>query len=147
MSLRLKPVEVLVVEDNPGDAMIIREVLCGNKMYCQLSEVKDGEEALNFLYRKEVFIDAPRPDLILLDLNLPKKDGREVLAEIKTDEKLKQIPVIVMTTSQAEDDILKSYSLHANCFISKPMDLEDFITTVKLIETFWFSTVKLPSGK
>ncbi len=142
---KMKPVDILIVEDNPGDARLIKEVINGNKIQCQLHLVKDGVEAMNFLNRKEEFTGSPRPDLIFLDLNLPKKDGREVLAEIKTDDNLKQIPVVVMTTSQAEEDILKSYSLHANCYVTKPLDLDQFVNVVKSIEDFWFSLVKLPT--
>jgi two-component system response regulator len=141
----MKPIDVLVVEDNPGDARLIKEVLNSNKIFCRLHTVKDGVEAMNFLYRNGEYSEAPRPDLIFLDLNLPKKDGREVLKEIKTDEKLKQIPVVVMTTSQAEEDIFKSYSLHANCYVTKPLDLDQFVRVVKSIEEFWFTLVKLPS--
>lgn len=142
---KIKPIDILIVEDNPGDARLIKEVINGNKIQCQLHLVKDGVEAMNFLNRKEEFSGSPRPDLIFLDLNLPKKDGREVLAEIKTDDNLKQIPVVVMTTSQAEEDILKSYSLHANCYVTKPLDLDQFVNVVKSIEDFWFSLVKLPT--
>lgn len=142
---KMKPIDILIVEDNPGDARLIKEVINGNKIQCQLHLVKDGVEAMNFLNRKEEFTGSPRPDLIFLDLNLPKKDGREVLAEIKTDDNLKQIPVVVMTTSQAEEDILKSYSLHANCYVTKPLDLDQFVNVVKSIEDFWFSLVKLPT--
>ena len=142
---KMKPIDILIVEDNPGDARLIKEVINGNKIQCQLHLVKDGVEAMNFLNRKEEFTDSPRPDLIFLDLNLPKKDGREVLAEIKTDDNLKQIPVVVMTTSQAEEDILKAYSLHANCYVTKPLDLDQFVNVVKSIEDFWFSLVKLPT--
>lgn len=141
----VKPINILVVEDNPGDARLIKEVLNGNKIYCHLFIVRDGVEAMNFLNKKEEFTKSPRPDLIFLDLNLPKKDGREVLAEIKTDDNLKQIPVVVMTTSQAEEDIFKSYSLHANCYVTKPLDLEQFVKVVQSIEEFWFSLVKLPT--
>ncbi len=140
----MKPIDILVVEDNPGDARLIREVLNGNKIYCRMHIAKDGVEAMNFLYKKENFIGSPRPDLIFLDLNLPKKDGREVLAEIKNDDGLKQIPVVIMTTSQAEEDIFKSYSLHANCYVTKPLDLDQFVKVVKSLEEFWFSIVKLP---
>jgi two-component system response regulator len=140
----MRPIDILVVEDNPGDARLIKEVLNGNKIYCHLHIVKDGVEALNFLHKKEEFTDSPRPDLIFLDLNLPKKDGREVLAEIKSDDNLKQIPVVIMTISQAEEDIIKSYSLHANCYVTKPLDLDQFVKVVRSIEEFWFSLVKLP---
>ncbi|HEY4786562.1 MAG TPA: response regulator [Bacteroidales bacterium] len=137
-------IDILIVEDNQGDARLIKEVLNDNKIYCRLHLVKDGVEAMNFLYRKNGYSESPRPDLIFLDLNLPKKDGREVLAEIKSDDNLKQIPVVVMTTSQAEEDIFKSYSLHANCYVTKPLDLDQFVKVVKSIEEFWFSLVKLP---
>lgn len=137
-------VNILIVEDNPGDARLIKEVLNGNKIYNKLHMVKDGVEAMNFLRKQEEYAAAPRPDLILLDLNLPKKDGREVLAEIKDDENLKRIPVVIMTTSQAEEDVIKSYSLHANCYITKPLDFNQFIKVVQSIEEFWFTLVKLP---
>lgn len=144
-SRNVKLIDILVVEDNPGDARLILEVLKSNKIHNSLNIVKDGVEALDFLYRKGEFNEAPRPDLIFLDLNLPKKDGREVLAEIKSDDNLKTIPVIIMTTSQAEEDIIKSYSLHANCYVTKPIDFDHFIKVVTLIEDFWFSLVELPS--
>lgn len=140
----VKIIDILVVEDNAGDARLIREVLNDNKLYSTLYMVKDGVEALEFLHNKGKYKTAPKPDLIILDLNLPRKDGREVLAEIKSDENLKHIPIVIMTISQAEEDILKSYNLHANCFITKPIDLNQFIKVVKSIEDFWFSIVKLP---
>ena len=140
----MKPVEILVIEDNAGDARLIKEVLNGNKIYCQLHFVRDGVEAMDFLYKKGIFKDSPEPDLIFLDLNLPRKDGREVLAEIKSNDMLKQIPVVIMTISQAEEDIFRSYSLHANCYVTKPLDLDQFVKVVKSIEEFWFSLVKLP---
>jgi two-component system, chemotaxis family, response regulator Rcp1 len=143
-NLTLEPLDVLVVEDNPGDARLIKEVLNSNHVYCRLHIVIDGVDAMNFLYKKGQFGCAPRPDLILLDLNLPKKDGREVLAEIKSNDRLKQIPVVIMTTSHADEDIYNSYSLHANCYIAKPMDLDQFVKVIKFIEEFWFSMVKLP---
>jgi CheY-like chemotaxis protein len=136
--------DVLVIEDNPGDAHIIKEVLGNKTSVFSLHVVRDGLEALNFLHQKESYTQAPRPDLILLDLNLPKKDGREVLAEIKNNVQLRQIPVVIMTSSQAEEDIFRSYDLHANCYISKPMELDQFVVAVKSIEDFWFSLVKLP---
>ena len=142
--LNYKLIDILVVEDNPGDALLIREVLKSNKIYNTLNIVKDGEEAMDFLYRKGKFAEAPQPDLILLDLNLPKMDGRQVLAKIKSDDKLKQIPVVIMTMSQAEEDILKSYKLHANCYVTKPINLDQFVKVVESIEDFWFSLVKLP---
>jgi CheY-like chemotaxis protein len=139
-----KPVEVLLVEDNPGDVRLTLEALKDGKVNNHLSVVEDGVEALAFLRREGKYADAPRPDLIFLDLNLPKKDGREVLAEIKTDEDLKRIPVVVLTTSKAEEDILKTYNLHANCYITKPVDFDQFVIVVRLIEDFWFTIVKLP---
>jgi two-component system response regulator len=140
----LDSIDILIVEDNPGDARLIREVLNDNKVYSSLFIVNDGVEAMKFLHKQGKFTSAPRPDLIILDLNLPKKDGREVLAEIKADEDLKYIPVVIMTISQAEEDILKTYKLHANCYITKPIDLTEFIKVIKSIEDFWFSIVKLP---
>ena len=139
-----KPIEILLVEDNPGDVRLTVEVLKEGKMLNRLSVVHDGVEALAFLRREGQYANAVRPDLIMLDLNLPKKDGREVLAEIKADQKLRVIPVVILTTSQAEQDILKSYNLHANCYIIKPVDLEQFIMVLKLIEDFWLTIVKLP---
>ena len=140
-----KMAEILLVEDNPGDVRLTLEASKENKMFNNISVVNDGVEALAFLRREGDYSNAPRPDLILLDLNLPKKDGREVLIEIKTDSSLKSIPVIVLTTSQAEEDILKAYGLSANCYITKPVDLEQFIKVVKSIEDYWFTIVKLPS--
>jgi chemotaxis family two-component system response regulator Rcp1 len=142
---RGKPIEILLVEDNPGDVRLIREALKEGKVRNTLHVVYDGVEAITSL-RKQGDSGIPRPDLILLDLNLPKKDGREVLAEIKEDEDLKRIPVVVLTTSQSEIDILKSYNLHANCYITKPVDLEQFLEVVKSIEDFWLTVVKLPDG-
>ena len=139
-----KLIEILLVEDNPGDARLALEALKDNKIRNELYTVEDGVEAMNFLRKKGKYSRMPRPDLILLDLNLPKKDGREVLAEIKEDDGLKAIPVVVLTISKAEEDILKSYNLHANCYITKPLDLKQFIKVVKSIKSFWFSIVKLP---
>ncbi len=136
-------VRILLVEDNPGDVRLVQEALKDGKMCNHLSVVRDGEAALAFLRRQGPYADEPRPDLILLDLNLPKKDGREVLQEIKNEEVLKRIPVVILTTSAAEKDILKAYDLHANCYITKPVDFDQFITVVKSIEDFWFSIVKL----
>jgi CheY-like chemotaxis protein len=138
------PVEILLVEDNPGDVRLTREALKEGKVYNNLHWAKDGVEALDFLKRQGRHADAPRPDIILLDLNLPKKDGREVLAVIKSDDELKHIPVVVLTTSQAEEDVLKSYSLHANCYVTKPVDLEKFIQVVHSIDRFWLTVVTLP---
>jgi len=140
-----KLIEILLVEDNPGDVRLTLEVFKESKMHNNLSSVGDGVEALAFLRREGKYIQSPRPDLILLDLNLPKKDGREVLAEIKEDPDLRRIPVVVLTTSRAERDVVRSYNLHANCYISKPIDLEQFITVVRSIEDFWLAIVKLPS--
>jgi CheY-like chemotaxis protein len=139
-----EPVEILLIEDNPGDVRLTREAFKEGKVSNNLNVVKDGVEAMTFLRQEKKYADAPRPDVILLDLNLPRKDGREVLAEIKQDPNLKRIPVVILTTSQAEQDILKTYNLYANCYITKPVDLEQFITVVRSIETFWLSIVKLP---
>jgi CheY-like chemotaxis protein len=141
-----KPAEVLLVEDNPGDVRLTKEALLEGKVMNRLSVAPDGEEALRFLRRSAGYETAPRPDLVLLDLNLPKKDGREVLAEIKADERLRRIPVIVLTTSKADEDVIKSYQLHANCYITKPVDFGQFISVVKSIEDFWLCVVKLPPG-
>jgi two-component system response regulator len=139
-----KPIEILLVEDNAGDARLAREALRDAKVRNNLTWLSDGEEALAFLRRQGKYSHAPRPDLILLDLNLPRKDGREVLTEIKSDDHFKRIPVVILTTSQAEEDILKAYHLNANCYIPKPVDLERFLTVVKTIEDFWLTIVKLP---
>jgi chemotaxis family two-component system response regulator Rcp1 len=143
-SSMFKPVDILLVEDNPGDADLAREALENSKLHNDLSVVGDGVEAMDFLRRKGKYAHAPRPDLILLDLNLPRKDGREVLAEIKGDPDLKRIPVVILTMSKDEEDVLKSYNLHANCFITKPIDLTQFMKVVKSIEDFWLTIVKLP---
>jgi two-component system, chemotaxis family, response regulator Rcp1 len=141
----MKPVEILLIEDNPVDTMMTREALADAKVFNNLHTVEDGEQALDFLYRKGKYTEAPKPDLILLDLNLPKKDGREILAEIKDDSALSHIPVIILTTSESDADILNTYQQHANCFITKPVDMEQFIEVVKSIEEFWFTVVKLPN--
>ena len=138
------PVEILLVEDNPADVRLTREALSADRLWNSLSVAKDGVEAMAYLRREGKFAAAARPDLILLDLNLPKKDGREVLAEIKADANLKLIPVVVLTSSDAEEDILKTYGLHANCYITKPVDLKQFMKVVKSIEDFWLAIVKLP---
>ncbi len=138
------PINILLVEDNPGDVRLTKEALCDNKIINNLFIAEDGEQALDFLFRENGFDKVVRPDLILLDLNLPKKSGIEVLHEIKNNELLKRIPVIVLTTSRAEEDIIKSYNYHANCYISKPLNLENFIKVIRSIENFWFSIVKLP---
>ena len=140
-----KMVEILLVEDNPGDARLTQEALKESKLHNLLSIVTDGDEAIHYLKKEGKFSNVTRPDMVLLDLNLPKKSGREVLAEIKNDPDLRRIPVIILTTSKAEEDIIKSYDLHANCYITKPVDLKQFITIVNTLENFWFSIVKLAS--
>jgi CheY-like chemotaxis protein len=138
------PIQVLLVEDNPGDVELTRIALEDSKISVNLNVVEDGVEAMAFLRKQEKYANVPHPDIVLLDLNLPRKDGREVLAEIKTDQHLKRIPVVVLTTSQAEEDILKAYNLSANCYIAKPVDFDQFVRIVKSIENFWFAIVKLP---
>lgn len=140
-----KPIEILLVEDNAGDARLAKEAIREAKVRNNLTWVPDGVEALAYLRKEGKYTTAKRPDLILMDLNLPRKDGRELLAEIKADESLRRIPVVVLTTSQAEDDIQKAYHLYANCYISKPVDLDQFLKVVKSIEDFWLTIVKLPS--
>ncbi len=142
----VKPIEILLVEDNPGDVRLTIEALKEAKVINHLTVVRDGVEALAFLRRQDPYATAPRPHLIVLDLNLPKKDGREVLADIKADDTLKRIPVVVLTTSQDEQDVLKSYNLHANCYITKPVDLDQFVRVVRSIEDFWLGIVVLPAG-
>jgi len=139
------PIEILLVEDNAGDARLAQEALRDARVRNNLSWVPDGVEALAYLRREGRYDKAARPDLILLDLNLPRKDGREVLSEIKAEDRLKRIPVVILTTSQSEDDIHKAYQLNANCYISKPVDLDQFMKVVKTIEDFWLTIVKLPS--
>jgi two-component system, chemotaxis family, response regulator Rcp1 len=139
-----RPIEVLLVEDNPVDIMVTEEAFKDGRICNRLHIVNDGVEALEFLRREGKYQEVPRPDLILLDLNLPKKDGREVLADIKEDDDLRRIPVVVLTTSESETDILRSYDLHANCFITKPVGLDQFAEVVRSIEGFWFTIVKLP---
>ena len=144
LSLEGTVIEILLVEDNPGDVGLTREALDGFKVRNTLHVAGDGIEAMDFLRQKGTFAGVPRPDLILLDLNLPRKNGREVLAEVKADVDLRSIPVVVLTTSRDEEDILKSYDLHANCYITKPIDLTQFIKVVQSIEDFWLTIVKLP---
>jgi len=139
-----KFIDILLVEDSPGDVRLAQEALKEAKVRNKLYTVTDGVEAMDFLRQEGKYADAERPDLILLDLNLPKKDGREVLAEIKSDDDLKRVPVVILTVSKAEEDILKSYNLHANCYITKPIDLDQFLKVVKSIEEFWLTIVKLP---
>jgi len=139
-----RPINILLIEDNPGDVRLTLEAFKEGKVRNNMNVAVDGVEAMKYLRREGKYVDAIRPDLILLDLNLPRKDGREVLAEIKQDPKLKSIPVVVLTTSDAESDIAKTYDLHANCYITKPIDLGQFITVVKYIDYFWLAIVKLP---
>jgi two-component system, chemotaxis family, response regulator Rcp1 len=139
-----RAIEILLVEDNPGDARLTLEAFKEGKVLNNLTVMKDGVEALEYLRRQGPYINSPRPDLILLDLNLPRKDGREVLEIIKADEGLRKIPVVVLTTSAAEEDIARAYSRHANCYITKPVDLDQFLRVVHSIESFWLSLVKLP---
>lgn len=141
---KIKPVEILLVEDNPGDIRLTIEAFKESKIPNVINIAEDGIEAINYLKKKEKFKDKHFPDIIILDLNLPKKDGREVLAEIKEDKSFKHIPVVIFTSSQAETDILNCYQLHANCYISKPLNMIKFIKIVKSVENFWFSIVKLP---
>ena len=141
-----QPIEILMVEDNPGDARLAEEALRDSRVLNNLNVASDGEQAMHYLRRQGRFADAPKPDIILLDLNLPRKDGREVLAEIKADAVLRRIPVVILTTSESEEDILRTYDLHANCYITKPVDFEQFAKVVKSIEDFWFTIVKLPDG-
>jgi CheY-like chemotaxis protein len=141
-----REINVLLVEDDPGDVLMTREAF-DEYLHNRLDVVTDGADALAFLRREEPYGDAPRPDLILLDLNLPRRDGREVLQEVKADPDLQHIPVIVLTTSQAEEDVLRSYQLHANAYVTKPVDFENFIEAIKQIDHFFVSVVKLPSGR
>jgi CheY-like chemotaxis protein len=142
-----RPIDILLVEDSPSDTELTVEALAAGKVVNRLSIVEDGVQAMQFLRRQGSYAQAPRPDLILLDLNLPRKDGREVLAEIKADEQLRSIPVVVLTTSQAEKDVLQAYALHANCYIAKPVDFKQFLDVVEAVEGFWLTVVKLPSEK
>jgi CheY-like chemotaxis protein len=138
------PIEVLLVEDDPGDVLMTQEAFEEHKVRNNLAVVNDGSEAIAYMRREGQYADAPRPDLVLLDLNLPRRDGREVLAEIKNDPDLRQIPVVVLTTSQADEDILRSYQLHANAYVTKPVDFERFISVVRQIDEFFVTVVKLP---
>lgn len=147
MTSSVEPIEVLLVEDDPGDELMTREAFEDNKIRNTLHVVRDGQEALDFLYRRGPYAEAPRPDLILLDLNLPKYDGRQVLEEIKSDTELATIPVVVLTTSSAEEDILRSYKLHANAYVTKPVDLDQFIAAVRQIDEFFVTVVRLPGRK
>jgi two-component system, chemotaxis family, response regulator Rcp1 len=140
-----RPVQILIVEDNPADARLVREVMRDSKILNEIHWVPDGVEALAFLRAQGKYADAPRPNLIFLDLNMPRKDGREVLREVKSDEKLKRIPIVVMTSSQAEEDVARAYDQHANCYVRKPIDFDQFHLVVKTLENFWFATVELPN--
>jgi two-component system, chemotaxis family, response regulator Rcp1 len=138
--------EVLLVEDNPGDVFLTQEAFREGQVRLRLSVVGDGEEALRYLRREGPFEDAPRPDLVLMDLNLPKKDGRELLAELKQDVDLRQIPVIILTTSESQQDVWRAYKLHANCYLTKPLEVDSFMRKIKSIEDFWLSVARLPSN-
>jgi CheY-like chemotaxis protein len=141
-----KPIEILLVEDNPDDASLTMQTLQEGRIRNNISLVEDGVAAISFLRREPPYHEAPRPDLILLDLQLPRKNGREVLGEIKSDSRLKRIPVVIMTTSSAEQDIFETYNLHANCYVTKPVELDDFISAVRKIEDFWLTIVRLPAS-
>jgi chemotaxis family two-component system response regulator Rcp1 len=144
MATGMKAFEILLVEDSPGDVRLTREALKDAKVYINLHVASDGIEAMAFLNREGEYAHAPRPDLILLDLNLPRKDGRQVLEEIKESPSLKRIPVVILTTSSSDEDVMRSYQFHANCYISKPVDLDGFLKVVRSIDNFWLSIVKLP---
>ncbi len=144
MKRNMESIDILLVEDNPGDVRLTKEALKDAKVLNEVYIAKDGVEALQFLHKEGSFADAPKPDLILLDLNLPRKDGREVLAEIKKDTKLRRIPVVILTTSKADEDIIRTYDLHANAYVTKPVDLNRFIEIIHTLEEFWFTIVKLP---
>jgi len=141
-----RPIEILLVEDSSTDVMLAELALQHAKVRNNLHTVKDGVEAMAFLHREGRYASVPRPDLILLDLNLPRKDGREVLSEVKADENLRTIPIVVLTTSQAQEDVLKAYGLHANCYIGKPVDFAQFANVVRAIDNFWFTIVTLPQA-
>jgi two-component system, chemotaxis family, response regulator Rcp1 len=144
---RGRAIEILLVEDNPGDVRLIQEALRDGKVWNNPHVVSDGEMALDFVYRRGAFAESPRPDMILLDLNLPKKDGREVLATIKSDPDLKRIPVVVLTTSKEEEDVLRAYNLAANCYVTKPVEFDQFMKVIRMIEDFWLTIVALPPGE
>lgn len=146
MTTEGRAIDILLVEDDPGDELITREAFEHNKLKNRLHVAHDGQEGLDYLYRRGEFVDAPRPDLILLDLNLPKYDGRQLLEKIKSDPDLARIPVVVLTTSSAEEDILKSYKLHANAYVTKPVDLDQFMKAVRQIDEFFVQVVRLPNA-
>jgi CheY-like chemotaxis protein len=141
----LRPIEILMIEDNPGDVRLTQEAFRDGRIRNHLNVVDDGEKAMAYLRREGPYADKPRPDLILLDLNLPRRDGRDVLSELKRDPDLLRIPVVVLTTSQSDEDILRSYDLHANCYVTKPFEFQNFLDVVRMIEHFWLSVVSLPS--
>jgi CheY-like chemotaxis protein len=145
MTTEARPIDILLVEDDPGDELITREAFEHNKINNNLHVARDGEQGLDFLYRRGEFGEAPRPDLILLDLNLPKYDGRQLLEQIKSDADLCTIPVVVLTTSSAEEDVLKSYKLHANAYVTKPVDVDQFMSAVRQIDEFFVQVVRLPN--
>ena len=142
--IETRPIDILLVEDNPGDVRLTREALKDAKVLNEIYVARDGVEAMQFVHNEGSFANAPMPDIILLDLNLPKKDGREVLAEIKKDPKLRHIPIVILTTSKADEDIIRTYDLHANAYITKPVDLNRFVEIMHALEQFWFTIVKLP---
>jgi two-component system, chemotaxis family, response regulator Rcp1 len=145
--MNVKPIELLLVEDSEPDVRLTKEALCEAKVKNRLWVVEDGVQAMEFLRHEGEYADVPRPDLILLDLNLPRKDGRQVLKEIKADDALKRIPVVVLTTSKSEEDVLRAYDLHANCYITKPVDFDRFMQVVKSVEDFWLTVVTLPEER
>ena len=140
----VRPIEVLLVEDDEGDVLMTREALDEGKVFNRLSVVGDGVEAIAYLRREQPYADATRPDLVLLDLNLPRRDGRQVLEDVKTDPDLRRIPIVVLTTSEAEEDVLRSYDLHANAYVTKPVDFDRFVEVIRQIDDFWISVVRLP---
>jgi CheY-like chemotaxis protein len=142
-----QPIDILLVEDNPGDIDLMKEALEGAKVWNRLHVAEDGEQALDFLFQRGQYTEAPRPDLILLDLNLPKRDGREVLEEIRADADLTEIPIVILTTSQADEDVARAYRLHANCYIAKPVSFTQFLRVIQAIEDFWLTVVKLPKKR
>lgn len=146
LTFQTNPINILLVEDNPADARLIKEVFKDTKTKNKLYVVKDGVEAMDFLNQDAAYVDMPRPDVILLDLNLPRKDGRELLKELKEDNTFKRVPIVILTTSSAEEDIIKTYNNHANCYITKPVDFDQFLKVINSIEDFWLTVVKLPSN-
>ena len=147
MTPQVEPVEILLVEDDPGDVLMTTEALADSKVLNNLSVVNNGEEALRYLFQEGEHADAVRPDLVLLDLNLPRVDGREVLARVKADDRLRTIPVVILTTSEAEEDVLRSYDLHANAYVTKPVDFESFVDVIRQVDDFFISVVRRPRGR